>query len=95
MRTGLLSDHERNLIYRYLKDNLRLNGFAVLKHLCVKHLPQIKEDLALINIFLTRIEGIDDPFALPSEDARKRAVLREDVEKDIPSWFLIPDEEDN
>ena len=56
MRSGLLSDHERDTIQRYLNDGLRLNGFAVLKHLCQKYLLQITDDLDLIHLFLRRAE---------------------------------------
>jgi hypothetical protein len=56
MRSGLLSNKERETIRGYLEKGLRLNGFTVLKYRIKKSLPIIEEDLALVKEFLGKIE---------------------------------------
>jgi len=52
MRAYLLSDKEREIIHRYLNEDLRLDGITVLRHRIRQHLPRIKEDLDLIKKFM-------------------------------------------
>ncbi len=56
MRTAILSDNERGLIRRYIKDKTKLDGFTVLKSRIKRDLDQIKKDLELIDQFLKEIE---------------------------------------
>ena len=56
MRTGILSEKERETIRSYLKEGIKLNGFTVLRYRIKKSLPTIEEDLELIRAFLEKIE---------------------------------------
>lgn len=52
LRTAILSDHEREIIKRYLESSERLNGIIVLRHRLKRAIPQIKEDLEFVEKFL-------------------------------------------
>ena len=48
MRKYILTDHEREMIQKYLDSGLKINGFAVLKHNIGKNIEIISEDLELM-----------------------------------------------
>ena len=56
MRSGLLSNKERETIKTYLKEGVRLHGFTVLRYRIKKSLPLIEEDLGLIRSFLEKVD---------------------------------------
>lgn len=56
MRTYILSENERRIIETYLKMDMNLNGFNVLKLRIKRALPQLEEDLKLIKKFLEKVE---------------------------------------
>ena len=56
MRTYILSENERRIIEIYLKMNMNLNGFNVLKLRITRSLPRLEEDLNLLKEFLKKVE---------------------------------------
>lgn len=52
MREYILTDKERETVKALIERGLRLNGFRMLKYRALKALPQLREDLALIERFL-------------------------------------------
>jgi len=56
MRNYILSKHEKKVIQKYLEEDLRLNGFNVLKLRMIKALPQLKKELELIELALEKLE---------------------------------------
>jgi len=59
MRLYILSPKEKRTIKRYLETGECLDGFSVLLHRCKYNLPQIKEDLGLIEQLLQKEERIE------------------------------------
>lgn len=53
MRKRLLTDKERQIIESYIETGTKLNNFSVLIHRC-KNMQPIKEDLTLIEQFLSK-----------------------------------------
>jgi len=48
MRNYLLTSREREILKKFIEEDVKLDGFRVLIHLITKHLDRIKDDLALI-----------------------------------------------
>ena len=52
MRTYILTEHERDIIQRFLNEGLKLNGFAVLRGRLKNYFDDLKRDMELIEKFL-------------------------------------------
>ena len=54
MRKYLLTDHERDMIQKYLDSGVKINGFAVLKHNISRNIDKITDDFELMKKLLAK-----------------------------------------
>ena len=52
MRKYILTDHERDMIQKYLDSGVKINGFAVLKHNISRNIDKITDDFELMKKLL-------------------------------------------
>lgn len=56
MRTYVLTDHEKQIITAFLKDDLKLQDFRVMKHLALKlNVKKLHRDVDLIEAFRRKV----------------------------------------
>ena len=57
VRGYILTESDRKIINKYLKEKVALRRLDMIKHLTKKYYPALKEDLRLIEQFLKEVEG--------------------------------------
>jgi len=57
MRSYIFTEKERKMLKKWLNEDLKLNGFAVLKHRIRRTYDRLREDYKLLEAAINKLKG--------------------------------------